>query len=135
MVDFLCPPPLQKRMHFWDPAPSLLLVGPACTTFEVSLPIFEVVTHTRIQYVFYSTFLNTNPQTIMLPPNFNPLHHVAQLRRQLRHLPTRKPNLTDLTAAIGRRKSARLSIKTTKNNPTLSATQIHQKSSQKNTPQ
>ena len=84
-------------------------------TFKVSIPHFEFVTYTRIQYFFYAPFLAPNPLTMMLPLNSKPLRRVAQLRRQSRHLPTSKTKPAYLTDAVERRKSSHLSLKSTKN--------------------
>ena len=68
-----------------------------------------------IQYVFYTPFLSPNPEKMTPSPNLKLLPCIDQLRRQLRHLPTRKPNPDDPTFTVGSRKFARLSLKSTKN--------------------
>ena len=54
-----------------------------------------------------------------LSPNSKPFPCVACIRLHSHHLPTRKIIPTDRTAAVGRRKSTRLSIKSTKNSSDL----------------
>ena len=72
------------------------------------------MTYTRSRYLFYAPFLAPNPRTMTLPSNLKLLPHVSKLRRQSRHLPSRKPKPADPPDAVGRRKSARLSLKLTK---------------------
>ena len=66
-------------------------------------------------------------------PNSKPLPRVVHLRRQSRHLPTSKPKTADPTAAVGRRKSTRLSIKSTKNSSDPTSHPVPQKLPIKNT--